>query len=133
MTRPASVHEAIERARDTLHRIEEHDQPVLPDEVFQEASRITCWMDCEGMARRIHTLLSMLEEHVAELDDVPDEIFTLLLAANEQAAQLADAIFAVEALEWAIKKHEIEQARAEAAAKAKSATKSRKKAREAAI
>ncbi len=129
MTRPASVHEAMDRARDTLHRIEEHGQPVLPDEVFQEAYRLTCWMDCEGMARRIHTLLSMLEEQVAELDDVPDAIFTLLLAANEHAAQLADSIFAVEAIEYHLKKHELAVARAEQA-KAKPVTKRRQKRQE---
>ncbi len=104
---------------------------MLPEEVFQEAHLLAGYMDCEGAANRVHTLLSMLEEHVAELDDMPDEIFTILLAANEQAAQLADAIFVVDAIEYRLKKHELAEARAEQA-KARAATKRRTRAKEAA-
>ncbi len=128
--RPTSTHEGIERARDTLNRIEQHDQPVLPEEVFREAASLSCWFDTEGMARRIHTLLFMLQEQVVELEDVPDTIFSLLLTATEQAAQLADAIFVVDAIEYHLKKHELAKARAEQAAKA--ATTRRQKAKEAA-
>jgi len=105
--RPTSTHEGLYRARDTLKRIEQHNEPVLPEEVFREAGSLSCWFDTEGMARRIHTLLFMLQEQVVELEDVPDTIFSLLLAATEQAAQLADAIFVVDAIECRLKKHEL--------------------------
>jgi hypothetical protein len=127
--RPTSTHEGIERARDIIDRIEQHDRPTLPEEVFREMANLSCWFDTEGMARRIHTLTFMLQEQVVELEDVPDPIFSLLLTVTEQAAQLADAIFVVDAIEYRLKKHELAEARAEQA-KAKGTSKRRQKRRE---
>ena len=114
--RPTSIQEALSRCQSLHKRLESHSQSILPQDAMREAGLLVNWLDLEGIARRIHTLLCLLEEHLANLENTPDAAFSLLLAASEQSAQLADAIFAVEALEYRLTKHDLAKALAEQAA-----------------